>query len=453
MDPRQRPSGKEYYDQFRRVIAFLESSFAFIPYLDDTAEETTLEAKLRTICASMKSDKAQQLAVVIENRRLHADNERIQIERINVGHERDWYASECKRLSKDNENLLAQLNTVKTRSSVDRSNQYALLVEIPAQVIQRSTSVDILQAQLDAAQKDQSTLLGQSQEANKDEDWMSVLLQAVNHRADHLTKTMAHINTGDDTTRSLENLEHVKEELLQAQATINERDHKIACRNEELKQSKSQLFKSQAKIQEKDAEINNLEQRLTLMNRSNQQKETHIIQINKRLHTKDHAKVRQAERDRTEINSLKAEVKEQDERLEQLAEIVDVRDRQIERLSDREKRVVHEASLSADQLKFARKDVQDREHKINMITISLAHAELNAENYRERAEANEPKVKELETELERLKSRHSLEELQWQKFASREQVLTSAIESVVQWKEEMSSKMFPGGANDQDAAQ
>lgn len=70
MDPRQRPSGKECYDQFRNIIAFLESSFTFIPCLEDAAEENTLEAKLRTICASMKADKAHHHAVMAENCRV-----------------------------------------------------------------------------------------------------------------------------------------------------------------------------------------------------------------------------------------------------------------------------------------------------------------------------------------------------------------------------------------------
>ncbi|KAF9322105.1 hypothetical protein BG003_006950 [Podila horticola] len=438
MDPRQRPSGKDCYDQFWRIIAFLESSFAFIPCLQDAAEETTLEAKLRIICASMKADKAQQHAAIAANRRLLADNERLRIERNKLGCERDWNASERKRLSKDTEILLAERNIFKAYSSMDRSSQSDKLEVIPAQVIQENVTIDSLQALLDTAQKDRSALLEQLQKAIKDNNHLSVLLQESNNRADHLTKTRAQINTADATTRSLKDLEHAKKELLQAQATINQRDHNIDNLTEELKQGRSQLSKSQAKVLERDTKINNLGQRLTLMDRSNRQKESQITHINKRAHAKD----RQVERDQTEIESLKAEVKEQDERLEQLAEIVDERDRQIERLSDRERRLAHEAAVATDQMKFAQKEVQDRQHEIDIMKISLAHAELDAENCRERAEANESKAWELEAELERLKSKHILEELQWQEFTSREQVLTAAVESVVQWKEEM-SKMCP----------
>ncbi|KAG0025244.1 hypothetical protein BGZ81_007309 [Podila clonocystis] len=453
MDPRQRPSGKECHDQFLRVVAFLESSFAFIPCIEDAAEETTLEAKLRTICASMKADQAQQHASIAGDCLLLADNERLRIERSKLGFERDWNASERKRLTKDNENLLAELNTVKARSLMNQSVHSDASVEFPAQGVQQNATVDSLQSQLDASQKDRSALFEQLQEANKDNDRLRALLQASNNRADQLTKTMAEINTGDGTTRSLKDLEQVKEELQQAQATISERHHKIVSLNEELNQSKLQLSNSQAKAQEKDTEINNLEQRLTLMDRSNHQKETQITEIKKRFYAKDHSKDRKAERDRTEINSLKVEVKEQDERLGRLADIVDERDRQIERLSDSEKRLVHEAALATNQLKFAQKEVQDRQHKIDTMKSRLAQVELEAENYRDRAETNEPKVKELETQLERLKSKHTMEELQWQKFTSRERVLTAAIESAVQWKKEMMSKMCPGGVNGYGSSQ
>ncbi|KAF9209637.1 hypothetical protein BGZ59_010022 [Podila verticillata] len=448
MDPRQRLSSKDYYEQFWRIIAFLEASFTFVPCVADAAQETILEAKLQTICASMSADKTQHQAAIVENSRLLADNDRLRTERNRLGSARDWYWGENLRLQKEHENLQAELNSLKGAKarSPDDGSQSDKPEETPAQVVQEAT-VGSLQAQLDAVSKDRSTLLERLQKASNNKDQLGALLQKSNNRIDHLTETLV-INAGD-TTRSPEELEHIKEELHLAHVTINKKDDEIAHITEELRQNKSQLSKAQAEAGEKCIEADHLEQRLKLMDRSDRQKESQITRLNKRLQEKD----RRAERDKWDINDLEVKIMEQQDRLKRMGDSLDECERHVRRLSESEKRIVHEAVQATDQLRIAQKETQDRQQEIDMMKISLAQTDLAAENYRQRAESHESKVTELEADLKRSKSMHTWEEMQWQEFTSRGEVLATAVESMVQWKREMSSKMSPGSMSGYGRAQ
>lgn len=368
-----------------------------------------------------------------------ADNDRLRTERNRLESARDWYWVENLRIQKEHENLQAELSTLKGVKAHSPE-------EPPAQVVQDAT-VGSLLAQQDAVPKDRSTLLEQLQKANSDKDHLRALQEPNNRAADHLTETLA-TNVGD-TTRSLEDLKHIKGELHQAQAAINKKDDEIARLNEELHQSKSQLSKAQADAKEKGTKVDHLEQRLKLMDRSDRQKETQITQLNRGLQEKG----RRAERDKWDINHLEAKVREQQDRLQRMGDSLYECEGQIRRLSESEKRIVHEAAQATDQLRIARKEVQDRQQEIDMMKISLAHKDVAAENYRQKAESHESRFTELEIELERSKSMRTWEEAQWQEFTSRGEVLAAAVESMVQWKQEMSSRMSPGSMSGYGRAQ
>lgn len=377
-----------------------------------------------------------------------ADNDRLRTERNRLGSARDWYWVENLRIQKEHENLQAELNTLKgiKAHSPEDGSQSDNSEEPPAQVVQDAT-VGSLLAQQGAVCKDRSTLLEQLQKANSDKDQLSALQEPNNRVADHLTETLA-TNVGD-TTRSLEDLKHIKGELLQAQAAINKKDDEIARLNEELHQSKSQLSKAQADAEEKGTKVDHLEQRLKLMDRSDRQKETQITQLNRGLQEKG----RRAERDKWDINHLEAKVREQQDRLQRMGDSLYECEGQIRRLSESEKRIVHEAAQAMDQLRIARKEAQDRQQEIDMMKISLAHKDVAAENYRQKAESHESRFTELEIDLERSKSMRTWEEAQWQEFTSRGEVLAAAVESMVQWKQEMSSRMSPGSMSGYGRAQ
>lgn len=377
-----------------------------------------------------------------------ADNDRLRTERNRLGSARDWCWGENLRIQKEHENLQAELNTlkgVKARSPEDGS-QSETPEETPVQVIQEAT-VGSLKAQLDAVSRDRSTLLEQLQKANNDKDQLVVLLQESNNRADHLTETL--VINASDTTRSPEELEHIKEELHQAHAIINKKDDEIVRLTEELQQSTSQLSKAQVEAEKKGTEADHLEQRLRLMDRSDRQKESQITRLNKRLQEKD----RRAERDKWDISDLEVKVREQQNRLQRMGDSLDECEGHIRRLSEIEKRIVHEAAQVTDQLRIAQKDTQDRQQEIDMMKISLAQTDLAAENYRQRAESYGSKVAELEAELKRSKLMHTWEEMHWQEFTSRGEALATAVESMVQWKQEMSSKLSPGSMSGYGRAQ
>ncbi|KFH66027.1 hypothetical protein MVEG_08128 [Podila verticillata NRRL 6337] len=483
----------EYYDQFRRFIAFLEANFTFIPGVAESRNMTTLETKLWTIHGAIQADSQRHQHARAENDWLYVENEKLRNECYKSEYEKNWIRSENERLFSinaglvdsnkqihaakvqfhaDNDQLKMELKMLRTRlppdpptRPTDKENAQ------PRSQSENTNSGHSMEAQLEAAH--QSRALDHDYVAiiKKDNESLTTRLRTSEHRVsdlnEELERTKARLiekllgEKRSDSAGLSRMWAWYQEDIEKVQAIVAEKQKDINALLTDLAQCKLSLRKAQVKIGQKNRDLDRMAGRLEIMAQDDRKQESETSESGKRQRGHSHQKEsREPCSDRCQWNkekvkSLEDKVQELRGRLDNMANAVEENEKSIKKMRNNEEQLVQDATRAKSQLQqsiaIAKKLDQERLRQTEALRETLAHAKMATTEFKKRTEEYKLKIKELEARLKDKGSKDGDQALEQQsqgseKYLSCERVLDMPMELVAPRRDSVVSGTSTGDA-------